>query len=414
MSAHHPFSTTFAVMAGFGFLLSSQSRAVAVDPITRWSTEAATAASAAGMAPLRTPITFAILHVAMYDAVNAVGGNGDPYAVSPTVMRPASAEAAAVEAGYRILLAELPSQQASLDLVYRQLLTHVPHSEARQNGLRVGADVARQLLANRANDGRNAVIPHVPGSGPGVWVPTPPGFLVVSTAFLARVTPFTMDRPSQFRPAGPPAFDSDTWARDFNEVKLLGAQTGSTRSAEQTATAWFWEPLAGTVWPASIRRLATEQTLDLESSARFQAAAFAAFADGLVACWDAKFAFSTWRPVTAIRAGDTDGNALTEPDSGWLPLAITPNFPEYPSGHACATAAVAHTIEQFLPHEVSIPVRHAVSGEERLFRRASDVVQEVVDARMLLGVHYRFANEDGADIGRKVARQIHARWFARR
>ena len=414
MSAHHPFSTTFAVMAGFGLLLSSQSRAAAVDPITRWSAEAETAAAAAGMAPLRTPITFAILHVAMYDAVNAIGGHGDPYAVSPTVTRPASAEAAAIEAGYRILLAEVPSQQTALDLVYGQLLTLVPDSAARQNGLRVGAEVARRLLEIRANDGRNAALPYVPGSGPGVWVPTPPGFLAVSTAALARLTPFTMDRPSQFRPAGPPAFDSNTWARDFNEVKRLGAQTGSTRSAKQTATAWFWEPLAGTVWPASIRRLATEQAMDLESSARFQAAAFAAFADSLVACWDAKFAFSTWRPVTAIRAGDSDGNALTEPDSDWLPLAITPNFPEYPSGHACTTAAVAHTIEQFLPQAVSIPTRHVVSGEERFFRKASDVVEEVVDARMLLGVHYRFANEDGADIGRKVARQIHARWFRRR
>jgi hypothetical protein len=410
----HPLSKTFAVVAGFGLLLSSQSRVAAVDPVTRWSAEADTATAAARMAPLRTPITLAILHAAMYDAVNAVGSNGDRYAVSPTVARPASAEAAAIEAGYRILLAEVPSQQAALDLVYGQLLTLVPDSAARQNGLRVGAEVARRLLAIRANDGRDTVIPFEPGSGPGVWVPTPPGFLAVSTAFLARVTPFTMDRPSQFRPAGPPPLDSGQWARDYHEVKALGAHTGSTRTAEQTATAWFWEPLAGTVWPASIRRLATEQSLDLESSARFQAAAFTAFADSLIACWDAKFAFNTWRPVTAIRAGDTDGNALTERAADWLPLAITPNFPEYPSGHTCVTAAVAHTIEEFLPHEVPIPARNVVNGEERFFRKASDVVEEVVEARMLLGVHYRFADEDGADIGRKVARQIHARWFARR
>jgi PAP2 superfamily len=130
-------------------------------------------------------------------------------------------------------------------------------------------------------------------------------------------------------------------------VKKLGASTGSTRTAEQTATARFWEPLAGTVWPASIRRLAQEQGLDLASSAHFQAATFAAFADALIACWDAKFHFNFWRPVTAIQHGATDGNDRTAPDPDWQPLATTPNFPEYPSGHACATAAVAHTIEDY-------------------------------------------------------------------
>ena len=178
-------------------------------------------------------------------------------------------------------------------------------------------------------------------------------------------------------------------------------------------TALFWEPLAGTVWPATIRRLAQEQQLDLSSSARFQAAAFAAFADGLIACWDAKFYFNYWRPVTAIRDGDTDENESTVADPNWEPLAITPNFPEYPSGHACATAAVAHTIEDFFPHDVIIPARNVMSGEERFFRKARDIVDEVVEARMLLGLHFRSADEDGAEIGRKIARQIRSRWFKR-
>ena len=363
--------------------------------------------------PAEDPITFAILHVAMYDAVNAVGGNGEPYAVSPTVMRPASAEAAAVEAGYRILLAELPSQQSSLDLVYRQLLTHVPHSEDRQNGLRVGADVARRLLEIRAHDGRNDVIPHVPGLGPGVWVPTPPGFLAVSTAFLARVTPFTMDRASQFRPAGPPAFDSNTWARDFNEVKRLGAQTGLTRSAKQTATAWFWEPLAGTVWPASIRRLATEQALDLDVRP---------LSGRRIRCVRRRHCRLLGRQVRIQHLAARDRHSCGRhrrqcTHRSRFGLAASRHHPEFsrvPVRPCVRDRGRGPHHRQFLPHEVSIPVRHVVSGEERLFRKASDVVQEVVDARMLLGVHYRFANEDGADIGRKVARQIHARWFARR
>jgi hypothetical protein len=150
---------------------------------------------------------------------------------------------------------------------------------------------ARRLLARRGNDGRNDVVAYAPGSGAGDWVPTAPGFLPATTAFLARVTPFSMDRPSQFRPSGPPRLRSAKWLADYNEVKALGAKDSPERTAEQTADAMFWEPLAGTVWPATIRRLAREQALDLRSSALFQAAAFVAFADSLIVCWDAKFHF---------------------------------------------------------------------------------------------------------------------------
>ena len=147
--------------------------------------------------------------------------------------------------------------------------------------------------------------------------------------------------------------------------RSLHHEQGLTVSARGTTSpALFWEPLAGTVWPASIRRLAGEQALDLPSSAHFQPAAFAAFADGLIACWDAKCHFNFWRPVTAIHNGDVDGNRRTEADPSWEPLAVTPNFPEYPSGHTCATAAVAHTIEEFFQHEVHIPARHIVTGED--------------------------------------------------
>jgi hypothetical protein len=391
--------------------LSTRTSAAVLDPITEWSVAASSAAAASGMAPLRTLITFAILHLAMYDAVNAIGGDREPYAVNPRVVQPASRHAAAVEAGYRVLLAEFPTRQTMLQTTYDRLLADVPESPAKRNGVNIGAAVAGQLLELRANDGRNLVIDYAAGSGPGVWVPTPPKFLIVTTAFLARVAPFTMDNPWQFRPEGPPSLRSKKWATDYNEVQALGAKDSATRTPDQTATALFWEPLAGTVWPATIRRLAQEQSLDLASSARFQAAAFAAFADSLIACWDAKFHFNFWRPVTAIEHGDADGNSRTEADPGWAPLAVTPNFPEYPSGHTCATAAVAHTIEDFFHHDVSLPARNVVSGEDRFYRSASDVVDEVIEARMLLGLHFRSADEDGAEIGRRIARQIRRDWF---
>jgi hypothetical protein len=391
--------------------------AAAVDPITEWSVTASSVASASAMAPLRTPITLAMLHLAMYDAVNAVAPDRTSFAARVSVVRPASADAAAIEAGYRILLAEFPGQQAILDAKYQTLLADLPESTAKRNGIGAGASAAQQLLVRRANDGRNVSVPYAPGSGPGIWVPTPPGFLAATTAFLARVSPFTMESPWQFRPEGPPALGSTKWVRDYNEVKVSGVKSGSARNDEQTATALFWEPLAGTVWPATIRRIAREQAFDLDSSAWFQAAAFAAFADGLIACWDAKFAFNSWRPVTAIQQGDSDGNSHTDAEPAWDPLAVTPNFPEYPSGHACATAAVAHTIEDALQREglqhVRIPARHFVSGEERFYRRASDVVDEVVEARMWLGLHFRSADEDGAEIGRRIANQLRRKFFTR-
>jgi hypothetical protein len=405
---------TITVVIGVLCLSSGVSPAAspaAADPITEWSLAASSAATASGMASLRTPITLALLHVAMFDAVGAASGNRHPRAAANSTPIAASPYAAAVEAGFRVLIAEFPAQQATLQPRYEKLLAGEPDSSTKQVGREIGADAARRILASRANDGRNAVIAYVPGSGAGVWVPTPPGFLAVTTASLARITPFTMDSPAQFRPAGPPRLGSKKWLADYDEVKTLGVKDGSTRTSEQTATALYWEPLAGTVWIPTIRRLAREQALDLESSARFQAAAFAAFADGLIACWDAKFHFNFWRPVTAIQSGDTDGHPHTVGDPAWEPLAVTPNFPEYPSGHTCATAAVAHTIEDFFQHDVVIPVRHAVTGEERYYRRASDVVDEVVEARMLMGVHFRSADEDGAEIGRKIARQIRRQWM---
>jgi len=410
---HRLLITTVFVAAAAAAFWTHFTQASIPDPITEWSNAAQKAVADSGMAPFRTPITFAIVHLAMYDAVNAVAGDREPYAVSPTVHRPASAFAAAIEAGYRILLAEVPSQQPALDAKYAQLRASIRDSQEKTNGAAVGAAVAQSFLVLRANDGRNLNIPYIPESGPGVWIPTPPAFLPATTAFLARITPFTMETPWQFRPNGPPNLNSRQWARDYDEVKKLGAKNHSLRTPEQTATALFWEPLAGTVWTATIRRMTQEQGLDLQSSARFQAAAFAAFADGLIACWDAKFAFNFWRPVTAIQHGEADGNDLTAANSAWEPLAITPNFPEYPSGHACATAAVAHTIEDFFPHDVFIPARNVFTGEERFYRKASDVVDEVIEGRMLLGLHFRSADEDGADIGRKVARQIRSRWFKR-
>ena len=383
----------------------------AVDPITEWSVTASRLAASTRMPPLRTPISLALLHLAMHAAVTAVEDGREHAVLRPARSRPASAVAAAVEAGYQVLMAEFPPEQVAIRATYERLFDAELDARAKAHGISIGAAVAHGLLRQRASDGRNAIVPYTPGTGAGVWVPTPPAFLPENTAFLARVTPFTMNSPSRVRPNGPPRLRSKRWADDFNEVKRRGSRDSAERRPDETATALFWEPLAGTVWPATIRRLAQEQALDLSHSARFQAAAFMAFADALIACWDAKYHFNFWRPVTAIRQGDTDDNDRTEADPVWEPLSITPNFPEYASGHTCATAAVAHTIENYFDRQVPIPARNVVTGEERVYQRADDVVDEVVEARMLLGLHFRSADEDGADIGQRVASRVRRRFL---
>ena len=400
-------------MMVFAAVAGTAGQVAALDPVTTWSETTLAAAQSAGMPPLRVPITLAMVHLAMLDGVTAAGGGRDLYAARPRVRRPASPYAAAVEAGYVVLLAEFPGERARLDETRGRLLASLAESAERSNGLDIGGDAARDLLVLRRDDGRNAPMTHAADTTPGGWRPTPPGFQQMTTAFLAHVTPFVLNKPSQVRPAGPPPLTSRRWAADFAEVKTLGRSERSTRTPAETATARFWEPLAGTVWTTTIRRLARDHALDLEASARFQAAAFAAFADSLIACWDAKVHFNTWRPVTAIAEADTDGNARTDADPEWRPLGVTPNFSEYPSGHACATAAVSRTIEHYFRARVPIPARNVLTGEERWYRSARPLIAEVVEARMLLGVHFRHANEDGAEIGKDVAALVRRRFLKR-
>jgi hypothetical protein len=399
------------------------------DPVTTWSALASATVAGAGMSPLRQPLTLALVHLAMHDAVAAVTHAFAPHDASALVGGPALrdaavVEAAIVEAAYTVLVWEVPSGRAALDDARRDALAALAGDRGqRERGAAAGRRTAKLLLARRANDGRdgrNADRPFAPHTGPGRWVPTPPAYLPAAGMFLGRVTPFVLRRASAARPPGPPPLTSRRYAKEFEEVKQLGARASTTRTAAQTANALFWEPLAGTIWPASIRRIAEEQGLDVTRSVRFQAAAFVAFADAMIACWDAKLAYQWWRPITAIAQAARDDNAATQSDAAdaaWEPLGVTPNFPEYPSGHACISAAVADVIEGFfegsfggsLPAPVAIPVTNIRTGEERRYASAKAIADEVIEARMLLGVHFRSGNEDGARIGHQVAREVRRR-----
>jgi hypothetical protein len=408
--------------------LASQVTALAhADAVLDWNQHAATAIispapTGAGKPAAIGLVDLAIVHTAIYDAVNAIAGYPfDPYEVTPIVTMPASPEAAAATAGHDTLVALFPAQQADLDAKYATSLALIPDGPAKTNGIAVGQQAAAGILDLRADDGRTDVVPYMPGSGPGAWNPTPPASLPAQTPQLATVLPWTLDNPDQFRAPGPPKLTSKKWERDYNEVKSLGRATGSTRTPEQTSIGLFWADQPLLQWNRAWRGIAIAQGLSLEENARFFALMATVSADSCIACWDSKYFYNFWRPVTAIRAGDTDGNSKTTPDTEWIGLAVTPNHPEYPAAHGCLTGAITHALRFFFgTDEVEFTIDSNVPDPTkppppvvRSYSSFSQALEEVLDARVYGGMHYRTSTRHGEKIGKQVARFAWKHFFRR-
>ena len=379
------------------------------DEVTDWNAIAVTAAvSNAGKGPPASVIDLAYMHAAMYDAVNAIDGRYSVYAVTPSTVPPdASKAAAAVAAAYNILRALFPTQLDFLDARYAASLALIPDGLAKNHGIAVGAEVAALFLASRAGDGRNASITYTPGSGPGAWQPTPPAFAAGLTPWVAQMRPFAIESPSQYRAAGPPALTSAQWAADFNETKTLGAAGSTTRTAEQTEIGRFYAEHTGAQYARIFRDFAAEQGMSLADNARLFAVLYVTVADALIACWDSKYHFGFWRPVTAIRAADTDDNPATDADPTWTPLAPTPNHPEYPAGHGAFTGAYAEALRRFFASKhVPITLTSTVTGTARTFNKTEHLINEIIEARIYGGMHYRTSCEHGVEIGKKVAKWV--------
>jgi hypothetical protein len=387
------------------------------DMVLDWNDHAANAiVGVVGLRPERGLIRLAMVHLAIYDAVNAIDGYPfHSYGVTPNVVSPASREAAAATAAHDVLVALFPAQQADLDAKYSTSLGMIADSPAKANGISVGQQTAVGILALRENDGRDAVVPYTPGSGPGVWVPTPPGFLPAAAPEAAHVQPFTLKKPSQFRAEPPPALTSDTWTRDYNEVKSLGSATSTTRTAEQTDIGRFWSDQPILQWNRAWRNISIDRRLSLSDNARFFAMLAAASADAIIACWDSKYFYSFWRPVTAIRAGDTDGNPDTEADSNWIGVVVTPNHPEYPAAHGCFSGASTHTLRFFFgtdSFDFTLDSKIAgLTNPTRSFGSFSQALDEVLDARVYGGMHYRNSTKKGAKIGKQVSKFLTRHFF---
>jgi hypothetical protein len=275
----------------------------------------------------------------------------------------------------------------------------------------VGEASAQALITARANDGLLADVSYTPPVGPGYWLPTPPAFGPAVTPWLGQMVPFTMPDPAQFFPdEGPYTLDSPRWIHDYNQVMALGALNSTVRTPQQTEIGLFWTEHTGQQYARAFQNLATQKGLGDSDTARLMAMLWAGFADAGIGCWNAKFTFSFWRPVTAIPVGG--GNPDLTADPSWLPLGTTPSHPEYPAGHACVTGAVSTILSgYFRTTKLTFSVDSLITNTTHNFTNTSDLMKEVEDARVYAGFHYRHSVVQGKVLGHKVGRHLVERYF---
>jgi len=371
--------------------------------------------------PGEAAVYMGIVHAAIYDAALAIDGGYEPYAWAVEAPRGASAAAAVATAAHHTLIGLQPAlgltaaQQAVLDGHYADYLAAIPDTPAKADGIAVGQQVAQAVLALRADDGRerNPQLPDLdpPPPGPGIWSSGGGPALGLR---LPGMKPLALESASQFRPDGPPHLSSRAYAVDFREVAAFGRADSTVRRPDQTAQALFWTDHDLRQWNDGMIALAADARLGLVETARMLALAHVAGGDAMIACFDAKYTYWSWRPVQAIQQADSDGNAATIVDATWQPLRPTPGHPEYPSAHACHTTAVAEALTAFFGgRRFAFTLDSRATSTTHRFRSFYEAVRDVDDARVLAGFHFRHADEDGTLLGWWVAHYVIRHQFRR-
>lgn len=374
------------------------------DIVTDWNVIATT--SAAGLIPPVQTRILAMAHAATHDALNAIERRYQPYTFYAHGAG-ASPEAAVAAAAHGVLTAEMPAQKAVLDAAYASSLAGVPDGLAKSNGILVGQAAAATILSVRHNDGSTAVVPYTPGSGPGVWVPTPPAFLPAVLPGWGNVTPFTLNSGEQFRPDPPDYFNlgSEEYARDYNEVKSIGEVNSTIRTPEQSEIARFWYEGSPAGWNRIARVVSSHAGLDPWENGRLFALVNFAMADGFIAGFNIRFFYNFWRPVTAIRDGDSDGNPNTAADPAWSSYLITPPIPDFPSTHSVLGAAAAEVLARFFGTDfVAFTTESGAPfpGISRSYQSFSQAAHENAQSRVYAGIHFRSACTHGLRVGEKI------------
>ena len=397
----------------------SASASARADAVTDWNINAVTALVAtAGQGPTVSTVHLAMVHGAVYDAVNSIDERYEPYLVEVRARDWYSKDAAAATAAYRVLLGIVHAQEPTLTALYNASLAPIPAGAAKDGGIRVGEVAAAAMLADRKNDGRFGPYRFPAPATPldpwpvGQWRPVLPAFANDPAAWIKDVRPFLIDDPAHYPTPAPYELTSKKYAREFNEVKSIGSLNSTTRTDDQTDQARFWAE-GPQIWTRVARQLSAAHGLRSSENARMFAMLYTTGADALISVWNGKAQHLFWRPITAIREADRDDNPATEKNQDWLPLINTPPYPDQPSGLSGVSAAMGEALEEVFGHHEPFSATSNNSGTTRSYRSFDQAVDEVVDARVYSGIHYRKADVDGAAIGHDVARDSLRRYFER-
>jgi hypothetical protein len=374
------------------------------DSVTDWNQTAVNTVYAASMSPDLQSRSLAIMHIAVFEALNSISPRYAPYRARLAAEPGAAPDAAVASASHAVLLKLLPTQAKDLDAALQVALATLPESPGKAAGVALGQRAAAAILAEREQDGAAAPITYRPYTTPGKYVPT----VFPASSTWKALKPFCIKAGDQFRPPAPYALASAQWAADYNEVKRMGAKAGSARTPEQTEIARFWQLTGAATYNPVTRHAAKAKGLDLLDTARLFALSSIATADTAITIFDAKYAYDFWRPVTAIRNGDIDNNEATTLDAAWEPMINTPMHPEYPCAHCTFQAAAAGVLQ--VMYGDTLPAftltSTAAPGVTRSYARLTDYVEEVINARIYEGVHYRTSGRVGAALGRRVAEEV--------
>jgi hypothetical protein len=403
------FQVAAAVMLAL-VLVPALPRAVRADTVTDWNLLMQQTVIVAPSNPNLQTRWGAITQLAVFEAVNAIEGDYEPY-LGGLIVAPegASPDAAVIAAAHRTLTTLRPASAATLDPLRAAALAAIPDGQAKDDGIAVGEAAAAAMLVLRAGDGWDAVVPYTPGTEPGDWQPAPPGFAPALLPHWGQVTPFGIDSGSQFRLPAPPALQSGKYAVDFNEVKLLGSLDSPFRPQDRTDVARFYAVTSPVqLWNSSARQTSAVQGQSLSENARILALLGMAMADAAIAQWDTKYHYNFWRPQMAIRAADTDGNDLTDKDPDWVPLIATPAHPSYASGHASVSGAARVVMERAFGkdgHDVTL-THPTLPGIVLHYAAWDEITDDIDDARIYGGIHWRFDQETGSHLGRQIGKYI--------
>lgn len=353
----------------------------------------------------------ATMHLAIYDAVSAIDGRYKPFAITPTTPAVgASMDAAASAAAYGVLSALFPNRRAQYQAAYDSYIATIPAGDAKTRGLTLGAEVAAGIVANRANDGRSVVLAtYVPSTVPGKFRGVNP-----ISRFFPFIRPFTLTSISQFRPAPPPALESAAYAADLNETKGLGGAVSSIRTAEQFEIARFHTEPPPIYLTRNFGRFA-RTTDKVADAARLMALIYVGYADAIDACFEAKYFYEAWRPLSAVPLADTDNNPATTADPAWTPSVPTPNHPEYPAAHSCTAGALGEMLRLYFgTDKVTYTFDSTVTGTTRIYTTTDGLAEESKVARIYGGMHFRYSTTAGAELGKQVANWTYQRNFGLR